>query len=423
MNGMNGSTSADQDATARDRNLAWELYDYRPDHPRIPELAQSVLAREPEMTGMIILTALHREACGEVEEARRLLRELMGRRDRQFLNAAKKLRDLEFSDRDYAEALRLADLVLRESPEADWLDLMEYASALVFVASPEEGLRRIDDAVEVCARDAPDEYAHALGQRALRFLTQGASPERFIPAAQEAIEADPTESLLATALAFAYLYDYRPYEAEELLKRVLREDPTDSPAQGAMAMARAFVRPLEQGTGTIDDLRRAGMGEVAWRMLRDQMFGTGLEEALGALDAVMPEDLAASLRPPLTEAEARDTGGEWKVLAWHDGQEPGTGALWGAGDAFRLMSGAEVDEMDEAIEREPEAWPRWDTENEYCRQIFTDDAGAYLVEGTGGRLYRRGIDGPDEEVAPSLADWLWDRVSDFGGRDPRPGRR
>ncbi|MFT4233357.1 MAG: hypothetical protein QM606_11365, partial [Leucobacter sp.] len=160
---------AERAAIERDRDLAWELSDYRLDHPRIAELTQSVLAREPTFTGMIILLALHREACGEVEEARRLLRELMGRRDRQYVNAVKKLRDLEFSQGDHRESLRLADIVLRETPEVDWLDLMDHASALVFVSGPEAGWREIDDAVELCARADPEQYPHALGQRALRL--------------------------------------------------------------------------------------------------------------------------------------------------------------------------------------------------------------------------------------------------------------
>ena len=82
-----GSLTPEQEAIERDRDLAWELYDYQPEHPKIPELTQSVIAREPTFTGMIILLALHREACGEIDEARSLLQELMGRRDRQYVNA------------------------------------------------------------------------------------------------------------------------------------------------------------------------------------------------------------------------------------------------------------------------------------------------------------------------------------------------
>lgn len=419
---MNQPEGAEREAIEHDRDLAWELYDAQPQHPRIPQLAQSVLARAPQFTGMIILTALHREACGEPDEARRLLQELMGRRDRQYVNAVRKLRNLEFSQANYAESLRLAEIVLREDPEATWMDRMELASALAYVDDPETAWRLLDEAVEFSARTDPDGYPDALGQRAARFLTTAAPPDRFLTAAEQAVEADPTESLLATALAFAYLFDYRPYEAREIFARVLREDPTDEAAQGGMFIAKGFIDPLEGTEYTVDDLRRLGMGEVAWRILRDTLFGTGMDEALLALDAVLPDDLSESLLPALDREEARASGGDDKLLAWHDGQQPGTGHLWGTGESFRLMTGAEVHAMDEAIEADPAGWPQWDAQNDYYTQLFTDEAGAYLIEGTAGRLYRRTPGQDDVEIAPSLADWLWDRVVAFGGRDPRPGR-
>lgn len=410
----------EREAIERDRDLAWELYEAQPEHPRIAELTRGVLSRAPELTGMIILLAMHREACGEVELARRLLQDLIGRRDRQLLNALRRLRDLEQSDQNYAEALRLADIVLREDPEATWVDLMDRGSALASVEHLEEGWRQIDDAVATCARTDPDRYPDALGQRATRLLATGAPPERFLPAAEEAVAADPSEPLLATTLAYAYLYDYRPDRAAELLGRVLREDPTDGVAQGGMIVARGFLDPIERGDATIEDFRAVGMGEMAWRRMRDVIFGTGLDEALAALDAVLPADLAASLRPPLDPAAARESGGEETLLAWHDGQEPGTGARWGTDEPFRLMSAREVGEMDDAIELDPAAWPQWDSEGEYYTQVLTDDAGAYLIEGWGGRLYRRGPGTADVEVALSLADWLWGRVAAFGGDDRRP---
>jgi len=419
---MSDPVGAEREAIERDRDLAWELFDAQPQHPRIPQLTQSVLARAPQFTGMIILLAMHREACGEIAEARRLLQELAGRRDRQYLSVLRELRDLEFSDSRFAESLRLAELVLREDPEAGWLDRMDLGSAVAIARDPEAGWRRIDEAVEMAARTDPDRYRNALGQRAVRFLATGAPPERFLPAAQLAIEADPTESAIATALAFAYLYDYRPEESVVLLRRVLQQDPLDEVAQGGMIVARAFIDPLERTEYTMDDLRRAGMGEIAWRVLRDKLFGTGVIEALTALDAVMPAELAGTLRPPLDQETARASGGEAKLLEWHDGQASGTGGLWGDGGSFRLMTGAEIQEMDTAIEANPEAWPQWDAEGEYFTQIFTDDAGTYVLEGPGGRLYRRGVAGPDQEVASSFADWLWDRVVAFGGPDPRPGK-
>ncbi|WP_285036226.1 hypothetical protein [Plantibacter sp. ME-Dv--P-095] len=419
---MSEPVGVEREAIEHDRDLAWELFEFQPHHPRIPELAMSVLARAPQFTGMIILLSMHREACGDVEEARRLLRELLGRRDRQFLGALRRLRDLEASAGDFTEAMRLGELVLREDPDADWFDHMDLAAAVAMADDPERGWTSMDGAVELAGRTAPEAYAGALGLRALHFLSTGAPPARFLVAAQQAIEADPSETTLSTALAFAYLYDYRPQEAAELLARVLREDPTDEVAQGGMIVARGFLDPIERGAGTMDDLRRAGMGEIAWRILRDKVFGAGLAEALAALDPLLPAELAASLRPPLDRDAARASGGDDKVLAWRDGQRPGSGGLWGDGRPFRLLSGAEVAALDAAIEQHPAAWPQWDAEHEYFTLLFTDDADAYLFEGAGGRLYRRGAGSDDEEIASSLTDWLWDRVAAFGGADARPGR-
>lgn len=421
---MNQPEGLERLAIERDRDLAWELFDAQPQHPRIPELAQSVLARAPQFTGMIILLSMHRKACGEIEEARHLLQQLMGRRDRQFINAVRHLRDLESSEANYEESLRLAELVLHEDPEADWLDRMELASATAVVVDPETGWALMDDAVVFCGRTDPDHYAGALGQRALRFLGSGVPPERFLASAEQAIEADPSESVLSTALAYAYLYDYRPEEAEMLLARVLREDPTEVVAQSGMMIARAFLEVLEHPDHTIDDLRSAGMGEVAWRTLRDKLFNLGLEEALEALDAVIPDDLARSLNPPLDGGIARSSSSGGQLLGWHDGQAPGSAALWGEGHLFRLMTSQEIQDMDEAMERNPEAWPQWgEGTPDYFSQIFTDDAGEYIIEGPGGRLLLRGPRGLDQEFAPSLADWLWDRVVAFGGDDPRPGAK
>ena len=417
-----GSLTPEQEAIERDRDLAWELYDYQPEHPKIPELTQSVIAREPTFTGMIILLALHREACGEIDEARRLLQELMGRRDRQYVNAVKKLRDLEYSAEQYPEALRLSEIVRQETPEADGMDLMDHASARIGNGRREEGWSKIDEAVEHCARVDAGRYSDALGQRATRLLASGAHPDRFLPAAQEAVEADPSESLLASTLGFAYLYHYRADEAEELFLRVLREDPMEGSAQIGLTLARAFLEPIRSGTATMEDHRTAGSGEMAWRILRDQMFGTGMLEAFAALDEVMPEPLLRALRPPLDREAARASGGDDKLLAWHNGQDPGTGALWGTGTELRMMTAAEISAMDDAIEQDPDAWPLWQAEDSYYTQLFTDDAGSYLIEGHAGRVYQRGPEGADREVAESLTDWLWDRVAAFGGADPRPDR-
>lgn len=418
---MSAPDELERAAIERDRDLAWELYDFQPEHPRIPELALSVLARAPQFTGMIILLALHRHARGDDDEARRLLQELIGRRDRQFLNAVRKLRDLESSAGNFVESLRLAELVLREDPEASWEDRMDHANALAHTDDPETAWRRIDQAVELSARTDPEQYAQALGQRALRFLATGAPPDRFLRAAQQAIEADPTEPLLATALAYAYLYDYRVDEAKQLLLGVLREDPTDTVAQTGMTIVNGILGPIERGVATMDQIRAGGLGEIVWRTLRDQLFGTGTAEALDALDEVLPADLRQALHPPLDAEAARASGGDHTLLGRCDGQDVGTGLLWGTGEPFRLLTGSEVRTTDDAIEQHPADWPQWDHENEYFTLLFTDDNGSYLFEGSGGRLFRRSPGQSDQQVASSLADWLWDRVAAFGGTDARPG--
>ncbi|MFT4220004.1 MAG: hypothetical protein QM611_05765 [Microbacterium sp.] len=408
-------------AIEHDRDLAWELFEAKPTHRRIPELAQSVLAREPAFTGMIVLLALHRSACGDNDEAKRLLRDLLGLRDRQYLNALRILRDLEYGDKEYGESLGLAEAVLREDPEAGWMDRMVLATALVYTGEREAGWRVTDEAVELSARTDPERYPRALAQRAARFLSTGAPPHRFLLAAEEAIAANPAEPMLSTALAYAYMFHYRMEEAETLLLRVLREDPTNTIAQGGMTMVRGFLDPIERGDATIDDFRRAGMGEAAWRMMCDQMFDTGLEEALAALTRVLPRALVRVLRGRLGRASTRDTQGEVTLLGWHDGQDPGSGAAWGLAEPFRLLSSQEIDEMEASIARDPAAWPEWAADDGYYTLIATDDAGAYWFEGFARRLFRRGADGQVREAAPSLADWVWDRVVAFGGEDPRQG--
>ncbi|MFT4233356.1 MAG: tetratricopeptide repeat protein [Leucobacter sp.] len=408
-------------AIEHDRDLAWELFEAKPTHRRIPELAQSVLAREPSFTGMIALLALHRRACGDNDEARRLLRDLLRRRDRQYLSVLRLLRDLEYEDKDYAGSRQLAEAVLREDPEADWMDRMVFATALVYTGDREAGWRMMDEAVEFSARTDPERYPRALTQRAARFLSTGAPPHRFLPAAEEAIAANPAEPKLSTALAYAYMFHYRFEEAEALLLRVLREDPTDAIAQGGMIMVRGFLDPVERGDATIDDFRGAGMGEAMWRIMYEQVFDCGLEDALAALRKVLPRPLVRVLRGGLRKKVARKTEGNATLLAWHDGQDPGTGDAWGLDEPFRLMSSGEIDEMERAIQEDPAAWPMGDSERESFTLIATDDAGAFFFEGYAGRLYRRCAGEEEREVAPSLADWAWDRVVAFGGDDPRPG--
>ncbi|MBL3688181.1 tetratricopeptide repeat protein [Leucobacter zeae] len=411
-----------RDAVERDADLAWELYGANRRHPKIPRLAQSVLSREPSFTGMIILTALHLQALERFDEARSLLQGLIGQRDRQYLNALRILRDLEYADRRFDESRLLGESVLREDPDAEWIDEMILGTATVYAGDREAGWRRIDDAVDRCGRVDPERYAHALAQRATRFLSTGAPADRFRPAAEEAIAANPSELTLSTVLAFAYFTDYRAAEAETLLRRVLREDPTDTIAQSGMTMVRGILDPIERGDATIDDFRAGGAGEMYWRMIQEQLFDIGLADALAALERVLPRALVRVLRGGLRRRAAEQTEGERTLLSWRDGQDPGTGAAWGLDESFRLLSGAEVDALERAIETDRETYAQWDPEGEYFTLIATDDAGVYWFEGYAGRLYRRSPGEPDLEIAPSLADWMWDRVVAFGGDERRPGR-
>ena len=413
---------AEREAVERDADLAWELYGANPGHRKIPKLAQSVLAREPGFTGMVILTALHLQALEQFDEARGLLQDLIGQHDRQYLNALRILRDLEYADRRFAEAKRLGELVLREDPDAEWIDEMILGTAMVYAGDREGGWRRIDEAVERCGRVDAERYASALTQRATRFLSTGAPADRFLPAAEEAIAANPSELTLSTVLAFAYFTDYRAEEAETLLRRVLRENPTDTIAQSGMTMVRGILDPIERGDATMDDFRAGGAGEMYWRMIQDQLFDIGLADALEALERVLPRALVRVLRGGLRRKAAGESQGERTLLSWRDGQDPGTGGAWGLDEPFRLLSSAEVDGLEREIERDREAWAQWDPEGEYYTLIATDDAGAYWFEGYAGRLYRRAPGEADLEVAPSMADWVWDRVVAFGGEERRPGR-
>lgn len=413
---------AERAAIERDADLAWELFGANRRHPRIPELARSVLSREPGFTGMIILTALHLQALEQFDEARDLLQGLIGQRDRQYLNALRILRDLEYADRRFDEARNLGETVLREDPDAEWIDEMILGTAIVYTGDRESGWRRIDEAVECCGRSDPGQYASALTQRATRFLSTGAPADRFLLAAEEAIAANPSELTLSTVLAFAYVTDYRVEEAEVLLRRVLREDPTDTIAQSGMTMVRGMLDPIERGDATMDDFRAGGAGEMYWRMIQDQLFDIGLADALEALDRVLPRALVRVLRGGLSRRAAERTEGERTLLSWRDGQDPGTGEAWGLDEPFRLLSGAEIRALERAIEEDRETFSQWDPEGEYYTLIATDDAGAYWFEGYAGRLYRRASGEPDREVAPSVAEWVWDRVVAFGGGERRPGR-
>ncbi|MFD7654773.1 tetratricopeptide repeat protein [Actinosynnema sp. NPDC059797] len=417
------------DAVERSLDLAWELFAAQPRHPKVAELASRVLAVQPERSSVSLLLGNHHEVCGRVDEARRLYLRVAGRHDRQFVNAARALRHLALVEHDHPEALRWARAVLREEHE-EWGDWMELGFAQSLCGQHEDGWRRLDEAVALCSRTAPDDLPTALGKRAAYLLGSFAPPDRFVPTAEEAIRADAANSWVALMLGWSYLVQYRFADAERLGLRLLREDPTEEMLQGLVETARTMLRIVENAQAkdiTLEDIRRSGVIELGWRQLRDRVLGTDLASALAALDDVMPADLRATLRPGVRVSDV--PGGDEvgsvaaeDLVAWHDGQRPGSGAAWGLAEPFRLMSAAEIIAMGARIEADPAAHPDW-PENEVWEPVMTDDAGAHLVVVALGALVKRRPGHPDEPVAGSMADWVWDRVADFGGRDPRPAPR
>ncbi len=419
----------DSDAVARDLDLAWELFAAQPTHPKVAELALRVLAVQPERSSVSLLLGNHRELCGEADEARRLYLQVAGRRDGQFVNAARALRHLALAEHDHPEALRWARTVLGEDHE-EWDDWMELGYAQALCGEHEDGWRQLDEAMALCSRTAPDELPKALGKRAVYLLGSLAPPDRFAPAAEEAIRADAANSSVALLLGWAYLVQYRFADAERLGLRLLRENPTEDLLQNLVGTARTMLRIVENAHAqdiTLADIRRTGVIELGWQQLRDQMLGVDLASALAALDDVMPADLRATLRPgaSLSDEDEIDKLGSMvaeDLVAWHDGQQPGSGAVWGLAEPFRLMSAAEIIAMGTEIEADQAAHPDW-PENEIWEQVMTDDAGAYLVAVAFGALVKRRPGHPDEPVAASVTDWIWDRVAGFGGPDPRPAPR
>ncbi len=428
MTDFGATVSDDGDAVERSLDLAWELFAAQPTHPRVAELALRVLAAQPERSSVSLLLGNHREFCGEADEARRLYLQVAGRRDRQFVNAARALRHLALALHDHPEALRWARTVLGEDQE-DWDDWMELGYAQALCGDHEDGWRQLDEAMALCARTTPDLLGRALGKRAVYLLGSFAPPDRFTPAAEEAIRADAANSSVALLLGWAYLVRYRFADAEQLGLRLLRENPTEDLLQNLVGTARTMLRIVESADAqdiTLEEIRRAGVIELGWQQLRDQMIGVDLASALAALDDVMPAGLRATLRPGAaisaeTEGDKIGSMVAEDLLAWHDGQQPGSGAVWGLAEPFRLMSAAEIIAMSTEIEADPAAHPDW-PENDAWEQVMTDDAGTYLVVVAFGALVRRRPGHPDEPVAASMADWLWDRVVAFGGPDPRPAR-
>lgn len=415
------------DTVERDLDLAWELLEAQPTHPRVAELAARVLAAQPERSSALMVLAYHRESLGDVDEARRLYLRVAGRRDNQFIWAARALRHLESGEHNHDEALRWARTVLGQNHE-DWDDWMQLGHAQACSGQHEAGWRQLDEAVALCARTKPDDLPKALAKRAEYLLGSCAPPERFVPAAEEAIRTNVADSWVAMLLGYAYLAQYRFDDAERLGLRLLREDPTDDLSQNLVETARTMLRIVEKARGddiSLADIQGTGVLEMAWQQIRDQKLGIDLASALAALDAVMPAELRATLRPGATAAdltEDEDKVGSMvarDLLTWHNGQPPGSGATWGWTESFRLMSAAEILAMNAEIEADQAAHPDW-PENEVWDQVMTDDAGTHLVAVAFGRLVKRRPGQPDEPVADSMADWIWDRVAAFGGQDPRP---
>lgn len=407
--------------TDRDRELAWDLFDAQPTNPKIEELAYRVLANEPWRTGMVILLADHYAARRRTDDARQKYEEVMGRRDQYFANAVAALRDLELGARNHARALELAIIAVEEDHEF-WFNHMQLGHAMAVCGDFEAGWDLMDDAVAMCGRTDPDMLGTALAAQITRLAEGFAPPERQIPIARAAMEADPANVWAAEMLGWSFLLQYRFDDAEELARRLLREDPQNELMQTLLALTHKFRTIVHENELPPEKVRAAGLIESAWRHQNDMERGLDLESALDALEKVIPDAVRETLRKPADPDETANlTRALQTVTRWHDGQASGTGAVWGLDEPFRLMTVAELTELDTAIDADPAGFPEW-PEDEMWDQVMTDDHGAYLAIVAYGRLVRRSRGEDDVVIADSLADWVWDRVAAFGGRDPRPKR-
>jgi hypothetical protein len=339
------------------------------------------------------------------------------------LDAVRERRDEALARHDYVQARSLAEEVLGHGEE-DWLDLIELGTATALAGEPERGWQMVDEAVEQCERADARMVPALLVHRALSFLWSWAPPERFIAAVEEAEQASPGDENLTVPLLWSYAYQGRFDEAQELGRLRSWRDEGGMVASMLDVIA-TFRRAAEQTGTTLEDLHRRGFFTPLWDQLRAEQRGLGLVEALAALDEVVPGELRDVLRRPARKKTLSETGGEPKLLAWHNGQEAGAGAVWGLGGDFRLMTSAEIAAMDAAVEASPTAFPQWDAHDlhEIYAQIMTDDAGGHLITLAGARVVLRRDGVEDVVVAPSLADFFWDRVATWGGCDPRPQHR
>lgn len=339
------------------------------------------------------------------------------------LEEARERRDDALARHDYPEARRWAEEVLRH-PEEDWLDLIELGTATALAGEQEAGWQLVDEAVEQCERADARMLPSVLVHRAISLLMSCAPTDRFVAAVEEAHRASPGDENLTVPLLWSYAYQGRFDEAEDLGR--LRSWSDDGGMVASMLdVVATFRRAAEQTGTTLDDLHRRGFFTPLWDEFRAQQLGFGLSDALAALDETMPAALKATLRRPAGRRTLDETGGERKVLAWHDGQDAGAGAAWGLDGDFRLMTSAEIRTMDAAVEASPQKFRQWDAQHlhEVYTQVMTDDRGGYLICLGGGRVVirREGVD--DVAVAPSLTDFLWDRVAAWGGHDRRPATR
>ena len=411
----------------RDLDLAFEIFAARRTHPEVARLALRVLAAQPDRASAALLLGKHRELCGETDEARRLYHRVAGNGGSQVINAARALRDLAFAERDRLEARSWARTVLGLDQEG-WEDWLQLGHARALCGDVDGGWRLLDEAVALCARTAVDDLPRALGRRAACLLESFAPPDEFVPAAEAAIRANAASPMVGLLLGWAYMVQYRFVDAETLGLRLLREDPTADQVQNLVTTVRT-MQQIVQGAAaqdiTLDDIRRSGVIEMAWRQLRDEALGTDLASALAALDDVMPDDLRASLRAGavLSDDDAALLGPmvSEDLVSWHDGQQPGSGTAWSLPEPVRLLSAAEIIALGTDVDADPTLHASWPPDDSW-EAVMTDDAGSYLVVVAFGTLVRRHPGRPDVPVAPSMADWIWDRVASFGGRDARPTR-
>ncbi|MFT3861128.1 tetratricopeptide repeat protein [Micropruina sp.] len=420
------SANDETDLLDQDVDLALALYKAQPEHPQIAALASRVLASKPDHTGMKLLLGNHLRACKRYDEARTIFQGIAGQNDTFLINAAQYLRELETLVCNYEAALTWADLARQLDPEG-WHNQLHYGGILAHTERADEGWRLMEEAVALCAHTDPDNLGNARIVESYYLIMTYAPPERFVPSAEEAIRLDPSNSYISDVLLYAYLLQGRFEDCRKLALRLLREDPTNSAAGSLMRMFRTWDMALETNPQlSYAQIHESGILARYWTQIGDERVGVGPSAALAALDAVLPAAVSDTLLPGLSAEEARDTLGEAALVAWHDGQRPGAGDAWGLGGAFRLLSSAEIAQLEDSFRADAEAHPQWQETTAFDAfwLLMTDDADAYVVCLADGSIAIRRPAMPDEKISPCLSDLLWGLVVAFGGTDTRPpGRR